>query len=131
MVYFIEWLSDPRSKISFYWWIDRIFLNYINNFPLKRLKIGFIIIRTPTCVLMIRTIPNFITVYNILTETVPNNFISDNKIMPAVKMFEFRIKIVKNLVNRGWATEITGTVNFFEPLVKSSMLSRRNETKIR
>ena len=61
--------------------LDRIFLNYINNFPLKRLKIGFIIIRTPTCVLMIRTIPNFITVYNILTETISNKSIPDNKFM--------------------------------------------------
>ena len=80
---------------------------------------------------MVRTIANFITVYNILTETVPNNFISDNKIMPAVKMLEFWIIILRNLENQGWVTKITGTVDFFEPLVKSSMLSRRNETKIR
>ena len=72
---------DVKNIISVHWWIDRIFQNYINNFPLKRLKIGFIIIRTPTCVLMIRTIPNFITVYNILTETISNKSIRDNTFM--------------------------------------------------
>jgi len=112
-------LSDPRSKISFYWWIDRIFLNYINNFPLKRLKIGFIIIRTPTCVLMIRTIPNFITVYNILTETISNKSIPDNKFM--------HIHVFQGLADK----KPVPLIFFFELLVKSSMLSRQKINKIR